>query len=1040
MVGLKVRFAGLQPLRALLGTGLLCCVVSIAVQAQRVPQAQSAVDLSQKIQLKGHKAIWAQSAANAGAVAADLPLQHLTVLLTRTPAQQQALEQLLQAQQTPGSPQYHHWLTPQQVGQRFGASQQNITAVTGWLQSQGLHVDGVSNSRMRITFHGSAAAVGKALGTEFHYYNVQEQVQGRQQTEQRISINTEPMIPAALAGAIQGFIGLSQIHLHPMVHSRILPMSASPQFSNCTGSTISTCNFYVLPADFATIYDLNPVYNAGINGAGEHIALVGRSLVVNSDITEYEQIAGLPSQLPNEIIPTDGTNPGVTNDGNQDEATLDVDRSFGTASGAGVDLIASASSQTEDGVDITTNYAIDVQVDPILSISFGDCESDAGQPAVQDWDTLAQQGAAEGISIFVAAGDTGAYGCGAVGSIPPATPTSPSPNYLCSTSYVTCVGGTEFNDTANPGQYWSANNNTTTLGSALSYIPEGAWNEPYNTNIASYQLAASGGGVSAYITKPSWQAGTGVPNDGFRDTPDVAFSAAGHDGYFGCLAYTGGDCSQGQFVAFSGTSAASPSMAGVQALIDQKFKGPQGNINVEIYALAASTPTAFHDVTVATSGVTSCSLATPSMCNNSTPGPNSLTGGLAGYMLTTGYDQVTGWGSLDVANLLSAWTGSTTHYSAVATVTSNFSNTTPAMPVTFTASVHAAGAPPTGTVQFFSNGTALGAAVTVSANAATSPAESFSVGTYAITAQYSGDSNYGAVTSSAITETVTAQMTPTVTLNSFVTSSVVGQNAQFSLNVSGGSAAPTGTVQIYSNGVALGSPLTLASGTVNFVENFSVAGSFLITAQYSGDSNYSAATSNSIDFLVLPPPMSFTLSAPDLTIATPGETTGNTNTITIDGQNGFQGGVVLTCSIQYAGTGTPNAPPTCSLGNSGNAYINSGQTSTTEALTISTTGPSTVTAGLRGNKKLPETVFVAFLMLLPLGQLRRSRIQKRRLWQIGFGVVLLLWLGGSGIGCSGSQPPASLTVPGTSTGSYTVTVNGTSGNLTATTTFMLNVQ
>lgn len=1019
--------------------GLLCWIFSIAAAAQMAvsPQVHGAVDVSQRIELKGHIAIWARPAVDVGPVAPDLPLQHLRVILRRSPAQEQAFEQLLQAQQTPGSPQYHHWLTPQQLGQRYGISQYDISAITSWLQSQGLQVESVAKSRMFLTFSGSAAAVGKALGTEFHYYSVAAQVQSQQQTVKLISINTEPTIPAALAPVMQGFTGLVQHRITPLHRMRTASIAARPQFSNCSNGS---CQYFLMPADFATIYDINSVYNAGVNGTGEHIALVGRSRVDSNDIAEYEQLAGLPNQQPNEIIPTNGTDPGVTNDGNQDEATLDVDRSFGTAPSAGVDLIASASSSTQDGVDIASGYAIDDQVDPILNISFGDCESDAGQASVQAWDTLAQQGAAEGISIFVASGDAGALGCKLNGATPPSGVMPSSPNYLCSTSYVTCVGGTEFNDTANPSQYWSANNATSTMGSALSYIPEGAWNEPIGGTSGMTQLAASGGGVSAYITKPTWQKGTGVPNDGFRDSPDLAYPSANHDGYFACLAYVGGDCSQGQAVIFSGTSAASPSMAGVQALIDQKFKGTQGNINTEIYALAASSPTAFHDVTVTTSGVMSCSLATPSMCNNSTPTSSGLTGGTSGYAVTAGYDQVTGWGSVDVANLLGAWTGSTAHYTAVASLSSNFSSTTPAMPVTFTASVRAAGAPPTGTVQFFSNGTALGAAVAVSANVATTPAENFPVGTYAITAQYSGDSNYGAVTTSAITETVTSQLTPTVTLYSSITSSMVGQNVQFNLAVSGGSVVPTGTVQIYSNGAALGSPLTLAGGAVNFVENFSTAGSFLIAAQYAGDSNYSAASSGSIDFLVQPPPASFTLSAPDLTIATSGATTGNTDTITIEGQNGFQGVVVLSCSIQYGGAGTPYDPPTCSLSNGGNAYIGNGQTSTTAALTVSTTGPSNVLARLRGNKKLPGTVFVAFLMLLPLGQLRRPRIRRRRLWQLGFGLVFLLWLGGTGIGCSGSQSALSVLNTGTSTGAYTVTVTGTSGNLTANTIFTLAVQ
>ena len=699
---------------------------------------------------------------DAGAAPADLPLNNLIVVLQRSVATQQAYEQLLQQQQTPGSPQYHHWLTPQQIGEQYGVTPQDIAAVTGWLQSQGLKVGSVSNSRLFIIFGGSAGTVASALSTEFHYYNVQERIQGKLQSQRLLSINTEPKIPAALMPVIQGFTGLSQVPVRPMSRARAVPMSATPQFSSCSGST---CQYFLTPADFATIYDINSVYNAGINGAGVKIAIVGRSRVANSDITEYEGLTGLPTYLPNVIIPPSGTDPGITNDGNQDEATLDVDRSFGTAKGATIDLVVSANtSGGVDGTWIAEMYEVDTLVDPIMSASFGSCEADTGQVDTDAFDTLASQAAGEGISVFVSSGDTGAYGCSSVGSVPPATQTK-SPNSLCSTSYVTCVGGTEFNDTANPSQYWSSTNSTT-LGSALSYIPEGGWNEPYDATTSSYQLSASGGGVSAYITKPSWQAGTGVSSDGFRDTPDVAFSAAGHDGYVLCLAYNGGDCANGMLDVYDGTSAAAPSMAGVQALVNQKLGGVQGNINPHIYSLAATAPSVFHDTTVATSGVSSCAVTTPSMCNNSTPSPTALTGGLAGYVLTAGYDQVTGWGSVDVANLVNAWSGTTTKYAPSVTLTASAPSILVAETVTFTAGASGSGAVPTGTVQFLSGGISLGAPITLSNGAATTPAESFSAtGTYSITAQYSGDSNYNAATSNTFGLMVTAAPPPSFTLS-----------------------------------------------------------------------------------------------------------------------------------------------------------------------------------------------------------------------------------------------------------------------------------
>jgi subtilase family serine protease len=210
------------------------------------------------------------------------------------------------------------------------------------------------------------------------------------------------------------------------------------------------------------------------------------------------------------------------------------------------------------------------------------------------------------------------------------------------------VGGTEFNEASNPSASWSSSNGTDLL-SALSYIPEGAWNESTTTSVA-----ASGGGVSSVIATPSWQTGTGVPTArSGRYTPDIAFSSAGHDGYFACYAAGGNSCVTGSNGSYSfeyiyGTSAAAPSMAGIAALLNQKQGGAQGNLNPQLYPLAARVPLAFHDVTVASSGVMNCSIGTPSMCNNSIPSPNGLTSGQAGYLVSTGYDEVTGLGSLDV--------------------------------------------------------------------------------------------------------------------------------------------------------------------------------------------------------------------------------------------------------------------------------------------------------------------------------------------------------------------------------------------------------
>jgi len=223
----------------------------------------------------------------------------------------------------------------------------------------------------------------------------------------------------------------------------------------------------------------------------------------------------------------------------------------------------------------------------------------------------------------VASGDAGAAGCNQGSD---ASGSGAGVNGLCSSPYATCVGGTEFEEGANSGQYWSASNNPS-QGSALSYIPEKVWNE--SGSEGGYGLWASGGGISQVYAQPVWQqqaSGAGAAN-GMRAVPDVSMSAAGHDGYV--LYENGSDW------IVSGTSAATPALAGVLALVVERQGGVgQGNANPWLYALASAEANPFH--------------ATPAG-TNSVPGTPGFTASGATYNLATGL------GSVDGALLVSGW-------------------------------------------------------------------------------------------------------------------------------------------------------------------------------------------------------------------------------------------------------------------------------------------------------------------------------------------------------------------------------------------------
>ena len=396
-----------------------------------------------------------------------------------------------------------------------------------------------------------------------------------------MSAASDPMVPRALQPAIRGIHGLYTIEDHPL-HSMQVVQASSPEVTTTSGS------HYITPRDFTLIY------GAGSYPTTEAIGIVGHARTNFNDFENFRQITKSNFPNPTEIIPTafGGVDPGPAltsppagnvSFGDQSEATLDVMRAGNVGGAAPILLVVAAPAS--GGIEAAAQYLVQTTPLPshVMSISFGACESSAGPSGVAFWDTLLQQAAAEGISVLVSSGDSGAAGCDPDFTAPPAAPLPNSPNYICSSSYATCVGGTQFNDIGNPSQYWNQSN-FSNLASALGYIPEGGWNEPLSSS-GKPQVAASGGGVSSVIATPVWQTGTGVPGErAGRYTPDIAFSASIHDGYFACFAAAGGSCVTApngslNFVVFAGTSAAAPAMAGITSALDDYLLAPQGNLN-----------------------------------------------------------------------------------------------------------------------------------------------------------------------------------------------------------------------------------------------------------------------------------------------------------------------------------------------------------------------------------------------------------------------------------------------------------------------------
>ncbi|MGA7885647.1 MAG: S53 family peptidase [Acidobacteriaceae bacterium] len=558
------------------------------VSPRAAPQASQPVSQQsapQMVVLRGNHPAFAVPERRIGDLSPQFRMDRMVLLLQ--PRNSQALDSLAAAQQDPHSALYHHWLTPAQYAAEFGASPLELAGIASWLASQGFHVDEVAANGRMMLFSGTAAQVNAA----FHAQMAQFLVRG----EARAANAADPSVPAQFAGVIAAIAGLHDGRSVP-AHTPVAEFAAG------------TAN-YLAPADVATIYDIAPLYPQGIDGAGAGVAVLARSNLIPADLAAFRGSFGLSVQAPQVIV--NGADPGTSNEADLEETELDAEWSGAIAPEASIDVVASASTRTTDGILLSAEYAVDHNVAPVVAVSYAACEADLGTAETAVYNALWQQAAVQGISVVVAAGDSGAAGCD---DPTEATATrGRAVNGLCSSPYSLCVGGTEF--TSQSAGYWAADNGASG-GSALGYVPEAAWNESGATG-----LWAGGGGASATYARPAWQPGSGA----WRQVPDVALASAGRNGYLIWL--------HGAQVASSGTSAAAQVMGGVAALLVEGGGERQGNLAPSLYDVAAASPAAFHDIIGG---------------NNSVPG-------VAGFAAVAGYDQATGLGSIDAAELFAAW-------------------------------------------------------------------------------------------------------------------------------------------------------------------------------------------------------------------------------------------------------------------------------------------------------------------------------------------------------------------------------------------------
>ena len=718
------------------------------------------IEESKLTMLRGNTYPLALAKYDRGAAPASLPMQRMLLVLKRSPELEASLVALLDQQQDKSSPNYHAWLTPEQFGQQFGPADADIQAITSWLQLQGFQVAKVSNGRTVIEFSGTAAQVQSAFHTEIHKYAVNG--------ADHWANASDPQIPTALFPAVAGVLTLHNFPRHAMhylgrTYTRSkdtgaakpvgLPAGPVPLFTLSApgGCGVQRSDCYALgPFDFATIYDVLPLWNATpthIDGTGQTIAVVAESNIDPNDVTSFRSFFGLTNPPKLNII-LNGPDPGLDAGGAETEADLDVEWSGAIAPNATVDLVVSQSTETTLGADLSAVYAVDNNLAPVLNVSFGICELGLGTTGNQFFNQLWQQAAAQGITVLVSTGDSGAAVCDR-GDGP-----SPAPavfgltvSGFSTTPYNVAVGGTDFNDLTNAATFWSLTNSAPASNpsapptlSAKSYIPETTWNDTctngvfgtllgFSTNaetncnnpqLVGFVTSVGGSGgqsncimsdgqnestCSGAYAIPSWQTGPGVPTKGGRAVPDVSlFASVGSPSgsfYVICEA----DVLQGasscdptnpatEFLEIGGTSASAPTFSAIMALVNQQTKSAQGNANYILYKLAVQQPTAFHDVPTGGTIAMPCASGSP---NCTVTNKSDIYGVLSGFSTTTGYDMATGLGSVDANNLVTKWSSITTKGSATTlTLSPTPVQITHGQPVNVSINVTAA-APATGT-------------------------------------------------------------------------------------------------------------------------------------------------------------------------------------------------------------------------------------------------------------------------------------------------------------------------------------------------------
>ncbi|RRA47413.1 protease pro-enzyme activation domain-containing protein [Acidipila sp. EB88] len=945
-------FASCSAIAAAALLAVPCADAQTALLATPVARVGAVVSNDSLVTLKGNMHPLAQARYDSGAVSSSLATGRMTMLLKRSAAQQSTLREYLGSLQDPHSANYHKWLTPASYGASFGIADADLAAVQTWLESQGFKIESVPASRNFIQFSGTTGQVAQAFHTSIHTYVVNGVTHHANASD--------PQIPAALAPVIAGLSPMNDFRAKPLhqlsSHAQATAANGKLQLSNMVTTGVKPdltvtddgTNFLlVTPSDAATIYGagnaLNRNYTGGTGnqGAGVNIGFAEVSDLQTADYLRYRELFLGDQTAPTAVI--DGTDPGVLDEGDGDEALLDAEVGAALAPQAGIYVYSSGSDLVNDGLANAVLRAIQDNVVSVLSVSYGECELGLGISGNEEWSELWQQAAAQGITPVVATGDSGSAGCDDPDSETQAQ-YGLAVNGIASTPYNVAVGGTDFDVLSTSFSNYvlgSTSTSTTALyGSAIQYIPENPWNDSisnatpgnYSANTAATYngattIAAGSGGASseAYCAGTVDEAGNcsaalaGYPTPPFqtgltagslgavsvRAIPDVAMFAAPGSQHPAAWAFCSDNVLDGEATArtdcapastgatfnisgIGGTSASTPAFAGslAQVIASLGTATRLGQANNVLYNLFnKGTGSVFNDITAGNNSVP-CTAGSPNCGTN---------GFLDGYNANAGFDLASGLGSVNIANLVTAWPTATFTQTST-TLLAN--NSTAAVtiahgsPLMLTSAVSPSTA--TGAVSIVGPTNQQGAAVTelipLSGGTGTINPVDLPGGSYTIHAYYPGDITDGPSTSASIPVTVTPEASTAffqIQIEDVDTEKAIGSPAPYGeygfayvtpANTdasSAGSHGPaTGTVTLLNNGATLATQTLNSVGTATFPLDTLAPGTYALGASYGGDASYNASSTTSNETLTISKaPTQLLISAASTTIAASASTT-----------------------------------------------------------------------------------------------------------------------------------------------------------------------